>query len=130
MAHQDPIADMLTRLRNAMTARRRYVDMPLSQQKHNVLKVLEQQGFIEHILVDDEHKKMRVFLKYAGSRAPILQGLKRISKPSLRKYINKDEIPKISGGLGIAIVSTSQGVVDGETARQKGIGGELLCYVW
>lgn len=130
MAHQDPIADMLTRLRNAMTGRRRYVDMPLSQQKHNVLKVLEQQGFIEHILVDDEHKKMRVFLKYAGSRAPILQGLKRISKPSLRKYINKDEIPKISGGLGIAIVSTSQGVVDGETARQKGIGGELLCYVW
>jgi len=130
MAHQDPIADMLTRLRNAMTARRRYVDMPLSQQKHNVLKVLEQQGFIEHILVDDEHKKMRVFLKYAGGRAPILQGLKRISKPSLRKYINKDEIPKISGGLGIAIVSTSQGVVDGETARQKGIGGELLCYVW
>lgn len=130
MAHQDPIADMLTRLRNAMTARRRYVDMPLSQQKHNVLKVLEQQGFVEHILVDDEHKKMRVFLKYAGGRAPILQGLKRISKPSLRKYINKDEIPKISGGLGIAIVSTSQGVVDGETARQKGIGGELLCYVW
>jgi small subunit ribosomal protein S8 len=130
MSHHDPIADMLTRLRNAMTARRRYVDMPLSQQKHNILKVLEQQGFVEHILVDEEHKKMRVFLKYAGSRAPILQGLKRISKPSLRKYINKDEIPKISGGLGVAVVSTSQGVVDGETARQKGIGGELLCYVW
>ncbi len=130
MAHQDPIADMLTRLRNGVTARSRYVDMPLSQQKHNVLKVLEQQGFIEHILVDEEHKKMRVFLKYAGSREPIMQGLKRISKPSLRKYINKDEIPKISGGLGVAIVSTSQGVVDGETARQKGIGGELLCYIW
>lgn len=130
MSHHDPIADMLTRLRNAMTARRRYVDMGLSQQKHNILKVLEQQGFIEHILVDDEHKKMRVFLKYAGGRAPILQGLKRISKPSLRRYINKDEIPKISGGLGVAVVSTSQGVVDGETARQKGIGGELLCYVW
>ena len=130
MSHHDPIADMLTRLRNAMTARRRYVDMPLSQQKHNILKVLEKQGFIEHILVDDEHKKMRVFLKYIGGRAPILQGLKRVSKPSLRKYINKDEIPKISGGLGIAVVSTSQGVVDGETARQKGIGGELLCYVW
>jgi small subunit ribosomal protein S8 len=130
MSHHDPIADMLTRLRNAMTARLRHVDMPLSSTKHNILKVLEQQGFIEHILVDEEHKKMRVFLKYAGGRAPLLQGLKRISKPSLRRYINKDQIPKISNGLGIAVVSTSQGVVDGETARQKGIGGELLCYVW
>lgn len=130
MSHHDPIADMLTRLRNAITARSRYVDMALSRPKHDILKVLEQHGFIEHILVDDEHKKMRVFLKYAGGRAPLLQGLKRISKPSLRKYINKDEIPTISGGLGVAVVSTSQGVVDGETARQKGIGGELLCYVW
>jgi small subunit ribosomal protein S8 len=130
MSHQDPIADMLTRLRNAMTARRRFVDMALSRQKHNILKVLEQQGFIEHILVDEEHKKIRVFLKYSGTRAPILQGLRRISKPSLRHYINKDEIPTISGGLGVAVVSTSQGIVDGETARQKGIGGELLCYVW
>ncbi|HEX2578876.1 MAG TPA: 30S ribosomal protein S8 [Rhabdochlamydiaceae bacterium] len=130
MAHQDPIADMLTRLRNAVTARRKFVDMPLSSLKHDVLKVLVQQGFIEHVLVDDEHKKMRVFLKYAGGRAPVLQGLRRISRPSLRRYITKHEIPKISGGLGLAIVSTSQGVVDGETARQKGIGGELLCYIW
>jgi small subunit ribosomal protein S8 len=130
MTHHDPIADMLTRLRNAMTARRRFVDMGLSRQKHDILKVLEQQGFVEHILVDEEHKKMRIFLKYAGGRAPLLQGLRRISKPSLRKYINKNEIPKLFGGLGIAVVSTSQGIVDGETARQKGIGGELLCYVW
>jgi len=130
MAHQDPIADMLTRLRNAMTARLKFVDMPLSSLKHDVLKILVQQGFIEHVLVDDEHKKMRVFLKYAGGRAPVLQGLRRISRPSLRRYITKHEIPKISGGLGLAIMSTSQGVVDGETARQKGIGGELLCYIW
>ncbi|MBS0647944.1 MAG: 30S ribosomal protein S8 [Verrucomicrobia bacterium] len=130
MSHHDPIADMLTRLRNAITARSRYVDMALSRPKHDILKVLEKHGFVEHVLVDDEHKKMRVFLKYAGGRAPLLQGLKRISKPSLRKYISKDEIPTISGGLGVAVVSTSQGVVDGETARQKGIGGELLCYVW
>ncbi len=130
MSHHDPIADMLTRLRNALTARLRHVDMSLSSTKLSILKVLEQQGFIEHILVDEEHKKMRVFLKYAGGRAPLLQGLKRISKPSLRRYINKDQIPKISNGLGVAVVSTSQGVVDGETARQKGIGGELLCYVW
>ena len=130
MSHQDPISDLLTRLRNAMTARRRFVDVSLSRQKHDILKVLEKQGFIEHILVDDEHKKMRIFLRYADGREPLLQGLKRISKPSLRNYIKHDEIPRISGGLGVAILSTSQGVVDGETARTKGIGGELLCYVW
>jgi small subunit ribosomal protein S8 len=128
--HQDPISDLLTRLRNALTARRRFVDLGLSRQKHEILKVLEKQGFIEHILVDEEHKKMRVFLRYADGREPLLQGLKRISKPSLRNYIKRDEIPKISGGLGVAILSTSQGIVDGETARVKGIGGELLCYVW
>jgi small subunit ribosomal protein S8 len=130
MAHQDPISDLLTRLRNATGARRRFVDLPLSRQKHEILKVMEKQGFIEHILVDEEHKKMRVFIRYADGREPLLQGLKRISKPSLRNYIKRDEIPTISGGMGVAILSTSQGIVDGETARQKGIGGELLCYVW
>lgn len=130
MAHQDPISDLLTRLRNAVTARRRYVDLSMSRQKHEILKVLEKQGFIEHILVDDVQKKMRVFLRYAEGRAPILQGLRRISKPSLRNYIGKEKIPTIAGGLGIAIISTSQGILDGETAKQKGIGGELLCYVW
>ena len=130
MAHQDPISDLLTRLRNATTAKRRFVDLPLSRQKHEILKVMEKQGFIEHILVDEEHKKMRVFIRYADGREPLLQGLKRISKPSLRNYIKRDEIPTISGGMGVAIISTSQGIVDGETARQRGIGGELLCYVW
>ncbi|HNA62436.1 MAG TPA: 30S ribosomal protein S8 [Rhabdochlamydiaceae bacterium] len=130
MAHQDPISDLLTRLRNATSAKRRFVDLPLSRQKHEILKVMEKQGFIEHILVDEEHKKMRVFIRYADGREPLLQGLKRISKPSLRNYIKRDEIPTISGGMGVAIISTSQGIVDGETARQRGIGGELLCYVW
>jgi small subunit ribosomal protein S8 len=130
MAHQDPIADMLTQIRNSLTARRRFVDLSLSRQKHDILKVLEKQGFIEHILVDEAHKKLRLFLKYSEGRSPLLQGLKRISKPSLRRYVNRHEIPKISGGLGVAIVSTSQGVVDGETAREKGVGGELLCCVW
>ncbi len=130
MAHQDPISDLLTRLRNATAAKRRFVDLALSRQKHEILKVLEKQGFLEHILVDEEHKKMRVFIRYADGRQPLLQGLKRISKPSLRNYIKSDAIPKISGGLGVAILSTSQGIIDGETARQKGIGGELLCYVW
>ena len=130
MAHQDPIADMLTRLRNAMTARRKYVDMPLSSLKHEVLKVLEKQGFVEHILVDEEHKKMRVFLKYAGGRAPILQGLKRISKPSLRRYITKNEIPKISNGLGLAVVSTSQSVVDEQKRPSERDRWRTLCYIW
>jgi small subunit ribosomal protein S8 len=130
MAHQDPIADMLTRLRNAMLARHRYVDLLLSRQKLDILKVFEQQGFVEHILVNDEQRKMRVFLKYAEGREPLFQGLRRISKPGLRRYIKSSDIPVIFGGLGTTVLSTSQGIVDGETARQKGIGGELLCYVW
>ena len=129
MSQQDPIASMLTSLRNAVNARGRFVDLSLSKQKHEILKVLEKQGFLEHILVDDQKKKMRVFLKYDG-REPLMQGLKRISKPSLRKYIPLEKIPRIFGGLGIVVLSTSQGVIDGEAAREKGIGGELLCYVW
>ncbi len=129
MSQQDPIASMLTSLRNAATAHSRFVDLDLSYLKHEILKILERQGFVEHILVDDQKKKMRVFLKYDG-REPLMQGLKRISKPSLRKYIGRDEIPRIIGGLGTAILSTSRGILDGETAREKGVGGELLCYVW
>ncbi len=129
MSQQDPIASMLTSLRNAVTARLRFVDLALSKQKHEILKVLEKQGFLEHILVDDQKKRMRVFLKYDG-REPLMQGLKRISKPSLRNYIGVEEIPRILGGLGTAVLSTSQGILHGEAAREKGIGGELLCYVW
>ncbi len=129
MSQQDPIASMLTSLRNAVIARGRFVDLDLSKQKHEILKVLERQGFVEHILVDDKKKRIRVFLKYDG-REPLMQGLKRISKPSLRKYIALEKIPRIFGGLGIVVLSTSQGVIDGEAAREKGIGGELICYVW
>ena len=129
MAQHDPIASMLTSLRNAVIARSRFVDLDLSKQKHEILRVLEKQGFVEHILVDDKKRKMRVFIKYSG-REPLMQGLKRISKPSLRKYIGRDKIPKIIGGLGTVVLSTSQGVLDGEAAREKGLGGELLCYVW
>ena len=129
MSQQDPIASMLTSLRNAIAARLRFVDLTLSKEKHAILKVLEQQGFVEHILVDDQKKRMRVFLKYDG-REPLMQGLRRISKPSLRSYIGVKSIPRIYGGLGTAILSTSQGILHGEAAREKGIGGELLCYVW
>ena len=129
MSQQDPIASMLTSLRNAVIARLRFVDLTLSKQKHEILKVLEEQGFLEHILVDDQKKRMRVFLKYDG-REPLMQGLRRISKPSLRHYIGVESIPRIYGGLGTAVLSTSQGILHGEAAREKGIGGELLCYVW
>lgn len=129
MAHQDPIASMLTSLRNGVTARRRFVDLPLSRQKHEILKALEKQGFLEHILVDEQKKRMRVFLKYDG-RSPVMQGLKRVSKTSLRKYVGRDEIPDVFGDLGTVVLSTSQGIMDGKTAKEKGIGGELLCCVW
>jgi small subunit ribosomal protein S8 len=129
MSHQYPIAKMLTSIRNAVIARVRFVDLDLSRLNHNVLKVLEQQGFLERVLVDDQKHKMRVFLKYDG-REPLIQGLKCLSKPSLRKYIQVDEIPEVRGGMGTVVISTSQGIVDGKTARQKGIGGELICYVW
>jgi len=120
---------MLTSLRNGVAARRRFVDLPLSRQKHEILKTLEKQGFLEHILVDEQKRRMRVFLKYDG-RSPILQGLKRISKTSLRKYARRDEIPSVLGDLGMVILSTSQGIMDGKEAKEKGIGGELLCCVW
>ena len=130
MAQSDTIADLLTRLRNAVQARQRYVDMRTSKMKLNIMKVLEKQGFIEHILVNEEKGKMRIFLKYAQGREPVLQGLKRISSPGLRRYIPSRSIPRIRGGMGTSILSTPMGIVDGETARKQNVGGELLCYVW
>lgn len=130
MTQHDPISDLLTRLRNAVTAKRRFVDALPSKEKLNLIKVLEKQGFIENILVDEKKGKMRIFLKYSEGREPILQGLKRMSSPGLRRYVASTEIPRVHGGMGIAIISTSRGVLDGETARQMKVGGELLCLVW
>jgi small subunit ribosomal protein S8 len=130
MAQSDTISDLLTRLRNAVQARQRYVDMYTSKIKLNIMKVLEKQGFIEHVLVNEEKGKMRIFLKYAQGREPVLQGLKRISSPGLRRYIPSRSIPRIRGGMGTTILSTPIGIVDGETARKQNVGGELLCYVW
>ncbi|MBS0624096.1 MAG: 30S ribosomal protein S8 [Verrucomicrobia bacterium] len=128
----DPIADLLTRIRNASAARRRYIDLPHSKLKEGVVKVLKQTGFVAHYLVKEENKKvkMRIFLKYSGERQPVLQGLKRISKPSLRKYVGCHAIPRVLSGMGIAIVSTSQGLMDGERARDARMGGELLAIAW
>ncbi|MCI0382514.1 MAG: 30S ribosomal protein S8 [Chlamydiae bacterium] len=126
----DPISDFLTRIRNAQKQTHRFIDVPLSKQKLHIAKVLQKQGFIENVLVNDEKKKMRIFLKYSTDRMSILSGLRRISSPGLRKYVSYKKIPKIFGGLGIAVLSTPKGIIDGETARELKVGGELLCYIW
>jgi small subunit ribosomal protein S8 len=133
MAMSDPIADFLTRIRNALMAQHRYVDMPWSKMREHITEILKEQGFIENYLVKiDEGKKrgtIRLFLKYSLGRKPVIQKIKRISKPGLRKYVSCDEIPVFYGNLGLAVVSTSRGVLSGNKARELGIGGELLCTV-
>ncbi|MCB1117164.1 MAG: 30S ribosomal protein S8 [Chlamydiia bacterium] len=126
---QDTIADMLTRIRNALMAKHRYVDIQKSKMNRELARVLEDKGFIAKTLVDDKKYYFRLFLKY-DNRMPIIHGLKRISKPSRRVYVKSDKIPRVLDGLGVAIVSTPKGVLDGETARKEGCGGELLCSVW
>lgn len=130
MSHHDPISDFLTRIRNAQKERHKFVDARLIKQNHNIAKLLLAQGFIDHILTDEEKGRMRIFLKYSKGRTPVVNGLKRVSTPGLRRYVGYREIPKILGGMGIAVLSTTQGVIDGEAARQQKLGGELLCYIW
>jgi len=128
----DPLADLLTRIRNGCMARHRYVDIGHSKLKENVLKTLKNKGFIAHYLIKEEKgiSTIRIFLKYTANREPVITGIKRESKPSLRKYVGSEEIPKVFGGLGISILSTSKGVMDGKAAREAKSGGELLCLVW
>lgn len=130
MSTHDPISDFLTRIRNARLQKHKFVDVLLSKQSLNIARVMEKQGFIEHLLVDETKHKMRLFLKYGKGRIATVNGLKRMSTPGLRRYIGYRDIPKVLGGLGIAVLSTTQGVVDGETARQHKLGGELICFIW
>lgn len=130
MAQTDTIADLLTRVRNASAAKHRYVDAPYSRTKNAILEIMKANGFIDNFLVDKERGVMRIFLRYSIARRPIITGIKRMSKPGLRKYVKHDEIPVVYSNLGIAIVSTSKGVVDGKAARTQKLGGELLCLVW
>jgi small subunit ribosomal protein S8 len=130
MSLNDPISDLLTRLRNARQAKHRFVDLRVSKLKLNLIKVLKEQGFIENFIINDDKGMVRIFMKYAEGREPVLQGLKRISSPGMRQYVGYKQIPKILGGMGIAIVSTPKGLLDGESARQLKMGGELLCLVW
>ena len=126
----DPISDMLTRIRNAGNAQLPSIELPHSRIKESVAKLLQQQGYITDVSVEgDTKKKLKMRLKFNGKKS-VIEGLKRVSKPGLRRYVGATEIPRVRGGLGIAIVSTSEGLLTDQQARKKNLGGELLCYIW
>ena len=130
MSVNDPIADMLTRIRNACKARHPEVSMPSSKLKAAIAEVLKQNGYIIDFRVEGDVKKvLTIVLKYRDGE-PVIEGLKRVSKPSRRVYVGADEIPRVLDGLGIAVLSTSKGVVSDRAARRENVGGEVLCYVW
>jgi small subunit ribosomal protein S8 len=128
----DSIADMLTRIRNAGNAKHETVDVPASNMKKSIAQILIQQGYIQGVeeIQDGKQGIIRLTLKYIENKKPVISGLKRISKPGLRVYAAKDELPKVLGGLGIAILSTSKGVMTDKKARQENIGGEVLAFIW
>jgi small subunit ribosomal protein S8 len=126
----DPIADMLTRIRNASRALLPTVTVPHSKMKESIAHILKAEGYVAEVAVEATPKKaIKLRLKYEGKKA-VIEGLKRVSSPGLRNYVGATEIPRVRGGLGVAVVSTSEGVMTGQEARKKNIGGELLCYVW
>ncbi|MDP9250530.1 MAG: 30S ribosomal protein S8 [Chloroflexota bacterium] len=128
----DPIADMLTRIRNASLARHRELTLPSSRMKREIARILVEEGFVESFSTSqDGIQEMLVLqLKYVEGHTPVVSGLKRISKPGLRVYARKTEIPRVLGGLGLVVLSTSRGVMTGQQARKLNLGGEVLCYVW
>ena len=131
MIMTDPIADMLTRVRNALQARHETVSMPASKEKLAIAKILKEEGFITDYTVEGDVKKtIMITLKYGPNGEKVISGLKRISKPGLRAYAKVDAIPRVLNGLGIAIISTSEGVMTDKEARAKHVGGEVLAYVW
>ena len=126
----DTIADMLTRIRNAGKARQKYVDIPLSSAKVKIAEIFKESGWVGNFLTSSERRMMRIFLKYNKARKPIFTEIKRHSKPGLRSYVGYKEIPRICNGMGIAIVSTTQGMMDGKKAKEMKLGGELICSIW
>lgn len=128
----DPIADMLTRIRNAVNAKHKVVEVPASNIKKSIAQILLDEGFIDGFNVTDDGKQgiITIDLKYGPNEEKVISGIKRISKPGLRVYARANEVPKVLGGLGIAIVSTSKDLVTDKVARKEGIGGEVICYVW
>ena len=132
MVMTDPIADMLTRIRNGNNAKHETVDIPASNMKKSIANILLEEGFIKGFDVIEDGKQgiLRVQLKYGKENEKIISGIKRISKPGLRVYVKSDEIPRVLGGLGIAVLSTSKGIVTDKVARKEGVGGEVICYIW
>jgi small subunit ribosomal protein S8 len=135
MSMTDPIADMLTRIRNGITSHHDRVEMPHSKLKVEVAKILKSEGFISNykVIAPEEGKvqgTLRVYLKYSANGEPVIHGIERVSRPGRRVYRGKEELPKVLGGLGLAIVSTSRGVLSGAEAARTGVGGEVLCQVW
>ena len=132
MTISDPTADMLTRIRNAAIVRHDFVLIPTSRMKLAIARILKEEGFISdyEVLRGKPHRVIKIYLKYNDNNQPVVTGLERVSKPGLRVYVQRKEIPRVYGGLGIAIVSTAKGVMTGQQAWRQRVGGELLCYVW
>ncbi len=132
MTVSDPIADMLTRIRNAIMARHDSVLIPASRMKLGIARVIKNEGFINdyEVLRGKPHRAIKIYLKYSDKNQPVLSGLERVSKPGLRMHVQRKEIPRVYGGLGIAILSTSKGTMTGQQAWRQGVGGEILCNVW
>jgi small subunit ribosomal protein S8 len=132
MSMTDPIADMLTRIRNAGNARFDKVDIPASRMKISLAKIFKEEGFIKNykVIKDNRQGILRVYLKYSEQQEPLIQGLRRVSRPGRRVYTGHEELPRVQGGLGVAVISTSQGVVTDRQARKLQVGGEVLCEIW
>lgn len=133
MSMSDPIADLLTRIRNGLQARHASITVPRSRMKLDIVKLLKEEGYVEGYLDQPDPRKsgtIKVFLKYGQDREGIIQGLKRVSLPSRRHYVGKDEIPRVRNGLGLAILTTPKGILSDKAARTAGVGGEVICYVW
>ena len=132
MLINDPVADMLTRIRNALVAKHETTTLPASNMKKAIAQILVDEGYIKgfEVIDDGVQGTIKLTLKYDGNRKGVISGLKRISKPGLRVYAKSEDIPKVLGGLGIAIISTSKGVMTDRQARKNAVGGEMLCYVW
>ena len=128
----DAIADMLTRVRNAGTAKHETVDIPASNIKKDIARILLDEGYVKNfeLIEDGKQGLIRIVLKYTGNKQNVITGIKRISKPGLRVYANKDELPKVLGGLGVAVISTSKGIMTDKKARNEGVGGEVLAFIW
>ena len=132
MSMSDPIADFLTRIRNAGMVYHDKVEVPASRIKRELAELLKAEGYIKDVeyIADDKQGVIRLYLKYGPNRERVIAGLKRISRPGLRVYAKKDEIPKVLGGLGIAVISTSKGIMTDKKARKEGLGGEVISYIW